>query len=89
MDQIISKKRIAVDPEKIKSMEDCPNPTSVTNIRSFFGLAGYYRKFIENFLRIACPMTALQKKENKFLWTTKCEESFQKLKQILTTTLIL
>ena len=48
---------------------------SSTN-RSFLGLARYYRKFIENFSRIACPMTALQKKENKFLWPTKCEKSF-------------
>ena len=61
-------------------MEGFPTPTSVTDIRSFLGLAGYYRKFIENFSRIACPMTSLQKKENKFLWMTKCEESFQNLK---------
>ena len=53
------------------------------------GLAGYYQKFIENFSRIDCPMTALQKKESKFLWTTKCEESFQKLKQLLITALVL
>ena len=66
-----------VDPKNIKAIEDWPTPTSVIDIRSFLGLASYYRNFIENFSRIACPMTALQKKENKFLWTTKCEESFQ------------
>ena len=56
---IISKKGIAVDPEKIKDIEDWPTPTSVTNIRSGFGLLGYYQNFIENFSRIACPMTIL------------------------------
>ena len=65
-----------MDPKMIRAIEDWPTPTSVTDIRSFLGLAGYYRKFIEKFSRIACPMTALKKKENKFLRTTKCEEIF-------------
>ena len=86
---IIFKKGIDMDPKKIKAIEDWPTPTSVTDIRSFLGLAGYYQNFIEKFLRISCPMTALQKKANKFLWMTKCEENFQKLKQILTTAPIL
>ena len=89
MGHILSKKGIAVDPEKIKAIEDWPTPTSVTDIRSFLGLAGYYQKFIENLSRIASPMPALQKKANKFLWTTKCEESFQKLKKFLMTAPIL
>ena len=76
---IISEAAIDVDLENIQAIKDWPTPTSVTEIRSFLGLAGYYRNFIENFLRITFPMTALQKKENKFLWTDKCEESFQKL----------
>ena len=63
--------------------------TSATNIRSFLGLAGYYWNFIENFSRIAFPVTDLHKKENKFLWTNKCEESFQKLKQLLMTAPVL
>ena len=78
-----------MDPKKIKSIEDWPTPTSVTDIRSFLRLADYYRKFIESFLRIACPMNALKNKENKSLWKTKCEESFQILKQLLTTAPIL
>ena len=73
-----------MDPKNIRSIEDWPTPTSVTDIRSILGLARYYRKVIDNFSRITCPMTTLQKKENKFLWTIKCEEIFQKLKQILT-----
>ena len=80
---IISETGIAMDPKKIKAIKDWPTPASVTDIRSFLGLAGYYWKFIENFSRIAWPMTTLQKNENKFLWTTKCEEIFQKLKQLL------
>ena len=73
---IISETGIVVDPEKIKSIKDWPTPTSITDIRSFLGLAGYCQKFIENFSRIACPMTSLQKKENNYLSTTKCEEIF-------------
>ena len=78
-----------MDLEKIRAIEDWPTPTSVTDIRSFLGLSSYYQNFIENFSRITCPMTTLQKKENKFLWTTKCEEIFRKLKQLLMTTPIL
>ena len=64
---IISEIGIAIDPKNIKDIKDWPTPTSVTNIRSFLGLAGYYQKFIENFSRIAIPMTALQKKASKLL----------------------
>ena len=60
---IISKTGIDVDPEKIKSIKDWTTPNSVSDIRSFLGLGGYYLNFIENFLRIACPMTALQRKQ--------------------------
>ena len=78
-----------MDLENNKAIEDCPTPTSVTDIRSFLGLFGYYWKFIENISKIVCPMTALQKKENKFLWMTKCEEIFQNLKHLLMTVSIL
>ena len=80
---IIFETRIAVDPKNIRSIKDFPTPTNVTEIRSFLGLAGYYQKFIEKFSRISCPMTTFQKKTSKFLWNTKCEEIFQKLKQLL------
>ena len=78
-----------MDSKNIRSIKDWPTHTSVTDIRSFLELSKYYRRFIENFLIISCPMTTLQKKENKFLWKTKCEESFQNLKKLLTTTTIL
>ena len=77
---------IVVDLKNIRAIKDWPTPTSVTDIRSFLGLDGYYQKFIENFSRISCPMTTLYKKASKFLWIAKCEESFQKLKQLLMTT---
>jgi hypothetical protein len=62
---------------------------SVGNIRSFFGLAGYYQRFIEGFSKIIKPMTELLKKDKKFEWTSASEASFQELKKGLTTTPIL
>jgi hypothetical protein len=60
-----------------------PTPKDVSDIRSFMGLAGYYRRFIKGFSKIGCPITTLQKKGTKFLWTQKCEERFQTLKHLL------
>ena len=57
--------------------------------RSFVGLAGYYRRFIEGFSKIVGPMTRLTRKDQSFSWTDKCEESFQELKQRLTSALVL
>ena len=56
----------------------------MSKIHSFMGLVGYYHIFIQNFSRIAHPITSLQRKGKKFLWTKKCEEAFHKLKNILT-----
>jgi hypothetical protein len=61
-----------------------PTPKDVSDIRSFMGLAGYYRIFIKGLFKIGCPIIALQKKGVKFLWTQKCEERFQTLKHLLT-----
>jgi hypothetical protein len=61
----------------------------MSEIRSFLGLAGYYRRFIEGFSKIAWPMTELLKKEKKFNWTESCERSFQELKKRLTTAPVL
>ena len=64
-------------------------PTSVTEIRSFLGLAGYYRRFIESFSQKAAPMTKLLRKGTHFVWNEACENSFQELKKRLTTAPVL
>jgi hypothetical protein len=56
-------------------------PTNPTEVRAFLGLAGYYRMFVEGFSSIARPLTQLLKKDKKFEWTEKCEQSFQELKK--------
>jgi hypothetical protein len=81
---VLSKEGVAVDPDKIRSIMEWPTPKDVSDIRSFMGLAGYYRRFIKDFSKIGCPITALQKKGTKFLWTQQCEERFQTLKHLLT-----
>ena len=80
---IVNSQGLSVDPEKVKAVLDWSRPTNVTEIRSFLGLAGYYRRFVEGFSRIAAPLTKLTQKREKFVWTDKCEASFQKLKEKL------
>jgi hypothetical protein len=77
---IISEEGIVVDPEKIRAIEGWPVPKNVSEVRSFMGLAGYYRIFIEGFSKISHPITSLQKKGVIFEWTVDCERSFQHLK---------
>src|SRR6266487_462849 len=86
---ILSAKGVAVDPSKVQEVLEWKAPTSVTEIRSFLGLAGYYRRFIPDFSKIAKPMTKLLQKEAKFNWTSDCEAAFQKLKTLLTTAPVL
>ena len=78
---IISGEGIAVDPAKVETVTKWETPTTVGEIRSFLGLAGYYRRFIENFSKIVKPMTELLKKDTKFIWIEECEASFQELKK--------
>jgi hypothetical protein len=68
---------------------DWKPPTSVHQIHSFLGLAGYYQRFIPDFSKIAKPMTELLKKEVKFHWNDKCEEAFHTLRMLLTTAPVL
>jgi hypothetical protein len=86
---VISKGGISVDPSKVQDVLSWKAPTSVDDIRSFLGLAGYYRRFIEEFSKISKPMTELLEKDKKFKWTSACEASFQELKKRLTTAPIL
>jgi len=78
---VISKEGIVVDPEKIRAIMEWVAPKSVDEVRSFMGLAGYYRRFIKNFSQISYPTTSLQRKGKKFEWTKECEASFEQLKK--------
>ena len=73
---IISDEGISIDPEKIEAIMNFPTLRNVTDVRSFMGLAGYYRRFIEGFSKVSHAITSLQKKGMKFEWTSRCEESF-------------
>jgi hypothetical protein len=80
---VISAEGIVVDPEKTKGIMEWPVPKDVADIRSFMGIIGYYRRFIEGFSKIAYPITSLQKKGTKFNWSEKCQDSFNKLEGII------
>ncbi|CAJ2645709.1 unnamed protein product [Trifolium pratense] len=86
---VISSGGIAVDPAKVDAVLQWGTPESVSEIRSFLGLAGYYRRFIEGFSKLALPLTQLTRKDQAFVWDVKCEESFQELKKRLTTAPVL
>jgi hypothetical protein len=86
---VISKGGISMDPSKVQDVLSWNAPTNVGNIRSFLGLAGYYRRFIEGFSKISKPTTELLEKDKKFEWTFAYEASFLELKKRLTTALIL
>jgi hypothetical protein len=86
---VISKGGIFVDPSKVQDVLSWKAPTSAGDIRSFLGLAGYYRRFIEGFLKISKPMIELLEKDKQFEWTSAYEASFQELKKRLTTALVL
>jgi hypothetical protein len=86
---VLSAEGIAVDPSKVESITKWEQPLNVTDVRSFLGMAGYYRRFIENFSKITKPMTELLKNNTKFEWSEACEKSFQELKKRLTTTPVL
>ncbi|GJU43332.1 putative reverse transcriptase domain-containing protein [Tanacetum coccineum] len=86
---VIDSEGIHVDPAKIESIKDWASPKTPTEIRQFLGLAGYYRRFIEGFLKIAKPMTKLTQKNMKFDWSEKVEAAFQLLKKRLCSASIL
>jgi len=71
---------ISVDPDKTRAVMDWPRPTTVIEIRTFLGLGGYYRRFIEGFARLSSPMTKLTWKGEKFEWNNLCERAFQEVK---------
>ena len=86
---IVGSEGIRVDPAKIEAVMNWERLKTPTEVRSFMGLAGYYRRFVKDFSKIAVPLTRLTRKNEKFEWTDKCEKSFQELKQRLVTAPVL
>ena len=85
---VVGQGGVAVDPSKVEAVMEWERPTTVTEIRSFLGLAGYYRRFIKEFSQLALPLTKLTRKDVPFVWNPECENSFAQLKEKLTTALI-
>src|SRR4051812_37541361 len=86
---VVSEEGISVDPSKIEAVTTWKRPRNVFEIRSFLGLAGYYRRFVKDFSKLAAPLTQLTRKRVKSEWSDKCEDSFEKLKHRLTSAPIL
>ncbi|KAA0047082.1 pol protein [Cucumis melo var. makuwa] len=80
---VVSSEGVSVDPAKIEAVTSWPRLSTVNKICSFQGLAGYYRRFVKDFSRIASPLTQLTRKGILFVWSPTCESSFQELKQKL------
>ena len=80
---IVSAEGVATDPAKVEAVADWPVPTCTKEVRSFLGLASYYRRFIRGFASIASPLHALTSKSKDFVWTDACREAFDRLKEEL------
>ncbi|GBG45518.1 hypothetical protein CBR_g78980, partial [Chara braunii] len=80
---VISGEGLAPEAMKVVVVQDWPRPANIRDVRSFLGLASYYRKIIKNFSAIAAPLTDLTKKDTSFLWTSECQEAFTRLKEAL------
>ncbi|XP_070660523.1 uncharacterized protein [Malus domestica] len=80
----LSAQGIQIDSQKIAAVENWEQPRTVTEVWSFLGLAGYYRRFVQDFSMIALPLTKFTRKDVKFEWDENCEQSFQQLKYCLT-----
>jgi hypothetical protein len=74
---VLSANLIAVAPSKVKDILEWKPPTTVHQVRSFLGLAGYYRIFIPDFSKIVKPITSLLKNDTKFNWSSRCNEAFE------------
>ena len=86
---IIYEEVVSIDLENIRAIMEWPTPKNVSEVRSFMGLVGYYRRFIKGFSKLAHSITSLRKKGVKFDWTSKCEDHFQKLKEMITSAPVL
>nr|GEW31728.1 putative reverse transcriptase domain-containing protein [Tanacetum cinerariifolium] len=86
---VVNRDSIHVDPSKVESVKSWKTPESPTEIRSFLGLADYYRRFIENFSKIANPLTLLTQRNKTFAWGDKQDEAFHIMKEKLFNALVL
>ncbi|KAL7298560.1 hypothetical protein TKK_0008334 [Trichogramma kaykai] len=80
---VISGEGISLDPDKVKAVKEFPTPKKLRGVREFLGLAGYYRRFIKDFAKIAKPLTTLLQKDTDFIWCENCDIAFQTLKNAL------
>lgn len=80
---IVSEKGLEMDPKKVEAIKDWPTPQNVHEVRSFHGLASYYRRFVRNFSDITAPLTELTKKNKHFEWTRNAQKAFERLKDAL------
>ena len=86
---VLSAKGVVVDPGKVRSILNWKPPISMHQVHSFLGMARYYRLFILDFSKVFKPITELLKNQTKFVWSSECDEAFETLKRLLTTTPIL
>ena len=85
----VSADGVMTDPAKLQAVRDFPTPTNVKCLRSFLGLASYYRRFVPNFARVAGVLHALTKKGVPFVWSRECQMAFEELKDLLTSSPVL
>ena len=78
---IVKPDTLAMDPVKLKGIEDWPEPSSVKGVRSFLGFGNFYRRFIDHFSDIAKPLNELMQKNRPWEWTAECQKAFDTLKQ--------
>ena len=86
---VVSKDGISVDLGKVEAVMSWKRPTIVAEVRSFLGMARYYRRFIESFSKISLPLTRLTQKNIQFVWGKECQSSFEELKKKLVSALVL
>ena len=86
---IVSDAGVSPDPSKVEAIEKWPTPSTLTEVRSFLGLAAYYRRFVKDFATIASPLHKLTEKGRQFLWSDDCQTSFEGLQKCLITAPIL
>lgn len=80
---VVSPAGVETDPEKIKAIQEFPTPKSLKELQRFLGMAGWYHRFVPNFSQLTERLNALRRKGSKFMWSEKCQESFEVLKKHL------